>query len=112
MKNTSLILIFLTLSGSAFLPVSFADEAQGKEAYGMVKTISNNQMVVTVYDAEKGQAQEQTFALSPQTQLAIVRPASEVLEGDEVKIAYREEGSNKKANFVSIIDLPAPPKKQ
>ncbi len=74
----------------------------------MVKSISNNQMVVTVYDTEKNEAREETFALVPETQLAIVRPATEVLQGDEVKISYSEEKGKKKAGFVSIIDLPAP----
>ena len=99
----------LTLAAALLFSSSlYAAEAPGKDAYGLVKEITNNQMTVTVYDTESGQAHEEQFALDPKTQLTIVRPASEVIAGDEVKITYLEEGNNKKASFVSIIDLPAP----
>ncbi|HTL47585.1 MAG TPA: hypothetical protein VL688_05925 [Verrucomicrobiae bacterium] len=92
---------------SVFSTAAFAEEAPLKEAYGMVKSIADGKMVVTVYDKDSGQAADQTFSLSPQTQLVIVRPANEVVAGDEVRINY-QDGKDKSAAFVSILDLPAP----
>jgi len=93
----------------ASLPSGMAKQSGHlSEAYGMVKSISDNEMVVTVYDEKKSAVQDQTFTLSADTQLVIVRPATELIEGDEVKINFEKSKGKNAARFISILDLPVP----
>lgn len=84
-----------------------AEEASLKEAYGLVKSIEGNKMTVTVIDTAASTTSDQTFTLSPETKLVIVRPASEVVVGDEIRINYKDE-KDSPAEFISILDLPKP----
>jgi len=102
-------LILFSLLCTLFIPAAHAkNEAGLTEAYGMVRSINNNQMTVTVLDPATNETSDLTFSMTPETQLVIVRPASEVIEGDEVKINYEDGKKEKTAKFVSILDLPAP----
>lgn len=84
-----------------------AEEASLKEAYGLVKSIEGNKMTVTVVDEAASTTSDQTFTLSTETRMVIVRPASEVVVGDEIRINYKDE-NEKPAAYISILDLPKP----
>ena len=102
-------LTLFILSCALLVPAAYAKNQAGlSEAYGVVRSIDDNQMTVTVIDPKTNETSDMTFALSPETELVIVRPASEVIEGDEIKINYEDGKKEKAAKFISILDLPAP----
>lgn len=109
----SRILIFATflIAAPVFMQDALPQEQEWenmKKAYGIVRKISGEKMAVSVYHPDKKELSEETFQLTPDTELVIVRPVSELIEGDEVKITYQEEEGKKVSRFVSIMDLPGP----
>lgn len=94
------------MSLTLLVPSGAAQESAG-EAYGLVKSIEGNRMTVAVVDPSTNAVSDQVFTLSPETRLVIVRPAAEVVVGDEVRISY-ESGNDNPAEYVSILDLPKP----
>ena len=104
MKKIPLCLFILAV----LTPLSHANDQELSEAYGMVQKIDGNQMTVAVFNPANNEMSDVTFSLTPDTQLVIVRPATEVIEGDEVKINFTENKKDKTAQYISILDLPAP----
>src|SRR3989338_2503740 len=105
-KLTSLFaLILLTIWVAS--PVVLA-EGEGEEpeySYGMVKSVTGDQLVVTEYDFETDADVDVSYTVQPGTEYEGVAAASEIAVGDSVEIDFVTQEGKKVASLVTVEKL-------
>ena len=117
MKKIFLLVAFVVFSSSFFLtPLQAQDEvaepaaAQAEElaadetefSFGTVKSIGDNQLVVSEYDYESNADVDVTYQVPAETAFENVAALKDIAVGDSVDIDFLVEGDQKKAVAVTV----------
>ncbi|MDD5006168.1 MAG: hypothetical protein PHS93_06680 [Candidatus Omnitrophica bacterium] len=94
----------------SLLAVTFAQEQQAEQAPqeeleysgGTVKSISDEQIVLTEQDAETGQEVEVAYKLNPGVELDSIGSLAEITAGTNVEIEYVVENDEKIAKVIGL----------
>lgn len=89
-------------SEEASKPGAIEDADTTEYAYGTVKEIAPERMVVGEYDEETGLSTDVSYALDPSVILENVGTLQEITVGDSVDIEYVLSGDGKVAKVVSV----------
>lgn len=83
--------------------VLFAADPERSEK-GIVKSVTDKEIVVTEYDRDKNAEVQVTYSITPDTRAEIYGdiPVSQVKEGDEIEVDYNASGGKRIAEFVSV----------
>ena len=78
-------------------------EFEGTEfSYGTVKSVSNDQIVVSEYDYENDKDVDVTYSVSPEATFEGVAGIGEIAAGDSIDMDYELKGDQKVAVSVAI----------
>lgn len=85
-------------AGQATAPVAPAAPVAVEEpeyAFGTVKSVAQDQIVVTEFDYDTGEEKEVAYSIDPQAEISGVSSLQEVAAGDEVDVDYLvKDGKN------------------
>jgi hypothetical protein len=95
-----LIAAFVGISAS----LSFADD--GSKIQGSVKNVKKDMISINSYSTDGVNNQGADFQVTNQTRLRGLDDLSELKEGDQVKIVYKESGDQKVATSISKDPVP------
>ena len=71
-------------------------------SYGTVKSVTDNQLVVSEYDYDKDQDVDVTYTVQPDTKFENVTSVAEIKAGDTVDIDFLVKNSQKIASLISV----------
>ncbi|MBN2097854.1 MAG: hypothetical protein JW714_05205 [Candidatus Omnitrophica bacterium] len=80
-----------------------AQEEQKEYAYGTVKSVSNNSIIVTEFDYENEQEIDTTYSVEPATtELSNIASLDEITSGDNIELEYVLRNGKKVAVSISV----------
>ena len=83
-------------------PAGQPAEAEPDYAFGTVKNVSGDQLVINEFDYDSGEEKEVTYTVDSKTAYDNVASLKEVAVGDEVDIDYHEKDGKKVAVTVAV----------
>ena len=83
-------------------PAEQPTEAEPDYAFGTVKNVSGDQLVINEFDYDSGEEKEVTYTVDSKTAYDNVASLKEVAVGDEVDIDYHEKDGKKVAVTVAV----------
>jgi Cu/Ag efflux protein CusF len=100
--------ILQTLFIAAFVAssASLALAWNGSKIQGSVKNVDKDMISINSYSTDGVNNQEANFQVTNQTRLRGVDDLSEIKEGDQVKIVFKESGDQKIATSISREAVP------
>jgi hypothetical protein len=76
-------------------PAAPEAEEEPEYAFGTVKSVSKDQLVVTEFDYDTGEEKEVAYSIDPKAEISGVNSLQEVASGDEVDVDYLvKDGKN------------------
>lgn len=95
-----LVLGFLMCSVSG---VSLAQEEEELEySWGIVSSVSSNQIVVTEYDYDSDEEVDATYTVDPQADIRNVESLKDIKVGDSIEIDYVVSAGKKVAKIIAV----------
>ena len=81
---------------------TFAQEEDIAYSWGMVKSISSSQIVVTEYDYDNDEDVEVTYSVDPKVELIGVKSLKDIALGDSLDIEYVIQSGKKIAKVITV----------
>ena len=106
MKRYLVVAAVLALGLLIYPGISLAQEEEVEEkldySWGIVSSISSNQVVVIEYDYDTQEDINVTYTLDPKVELKNVESLKDIKEGDNVVIDYAIKDGKKLAKIITI----------
>ena len=105
MKRYLVVAAVLALGLLICSGISLAQEEAEEEldySWGIVSTISSNQIVITEYDYDSDEEVNVTYTLDPKVDLKNVESLEDIKEGDSVEIDYAIKDGQKVAKIIAV----------
>lgn len=97
------ILIFSTLA--FFCPPGGFGESEGPhDSFGFVESLSGNKMTLREFDYLEGREVMKDYSVTPETRFDFAGSSRRLEPGDDVNVAYREEGDQRVAETVALVE--------
>lgn len=103
MRGILVIMLTFCFLAQSYCNVALAENEDEMEyAWGVVKEVSNDSIVVTKYDYDTDVDTDVAYSISSDTAVYNVETLDDISIGDTVEIEYFIAGGNKKVKTISI----------